>query len=44
MYVQDNVTDFILTVDDPVSWHARNLELNPADYSGLMRRLGPKVD
>lgn len=40
---KDNVTDFILTVDNPVSWHARNLELNPSDYSGLMRRLGPKL-
>ena len=39
----DNVTDFVLTVDDPVAWHARNLELNPTDYSGLMRRLGPKL-
>ena len=27
--------DFILAVDDPVSWHAANLKLNPQHYSFL---------
>lgn len=30
---QDNMTDFILAVEDPFDWHAKNLELNPDDYS-----------
>jgi translocator assembly and maintenance protein 41 len=40
---KDNVTDFILTVDDPIKWHEENLRLNPGDYSGIMRRIGPKL-
>ncbi len=40
---KDNVTDFILTVDDSAEWHERNLRLNPSDYSGLLRRLGPRA-
>jgi len=38
-----NMTDFILVVDNPQKWHQQNLELNPSDYSGLMRQLGPKI-
>ena len=33
--------DFILAVDDPLTWHTLNLERNPDHYSSLMRSLGP---
>jgi len=32
--VRNNMTDFIIAVDDPVSWHRQNLQLNPKDYAG----------
>ncbi len=30
------MTDFIIAVDDPVSWHRQNLQLNPKDYAGWL--------
>lgn len=38
-----NMTDFIFVVENTQAWHQQNLELNPSDYSGLMRQLGPKL-
>ena len=34
--IRKNMTDFIIAVDDPFSWHKLNLQLNPKDYAGLM--------
>ena len=31
---KNNMTDFILVVENSEQWHAKNLELNPKDYSG----------
>ena len=32
--VRNNMTDFIIALDDPVAWHRQNLQFNPKDYSG----------
>jgi len=40
---KNNMTDFIFVVENSQKWHQQNLQLNPTDYSGLMRRFGPKV-
>ncbi|XP_072027001.1 phosphatidate cytidylyltransferase, mitochondrial-like [Amphiura filiformis] len=37
----DNMIDFVFAVDDPVSWHRKNMDRNPSHYSAL-RFLGPK--
>ena len=34
------MVDYIFAVDDPVSWHAANLECNARHYSPLMRAAG----
>lgn len=33
---KDNMTDFILVVDNSEKWHAANLAKNPTDYSGKL--------
>ena len=33
--------DMVFVVDDPLSWHTKNLELNWSHYS-FLRRFGPK--
>lgn len=33
---RDNMTDLVLAVDDPGTWHKHNLLFNPKDYSGLI--------
>ena len=38
-----NMTDLILAVNDPLEWHKENIAMNPSDYAGLMRSLGPKM-
>jgi len=39
--VAKNMIDFIFAVDEPVSWHRENIEMNARHYSSL-RWLGPK--
>jgi len=39
--VTKNMIDFIFAVDEPVSWHRENMEMNSQHYSSL-RWLGPK--
>jgi hypothetical protein len=36
--VRKNMTDFIIAVDDPISWHKQNLQINPKDYAGLVNK------
>ncbi|XP_074054647.1 phosphatidate cytidylyltransferase, mitochondrial isoform X1 [Macrotis lagotis] len=38
---KDLMLDFVFTVDDPVAWHAKNLQKNRAHYS-FLRVFGPK--
>lgn len=33
--------DFILAVENPVEWHKKNLNKNPAHYS-VLRHIGPE--
>lgn len=33
--------DLILSVADPVAWHARNLEVNRGHYSSILAAAGP---
>lgn len=40
---KDNMTDFIIAVDDSRSWHRQNIDQNPHHYAGLIRNFGPKV-
>ena len=35
------LVDFIFAVDDPLSWHAANLERNGSHYSLLLQAAGP---
>ena len=32
---KNNMTDFMLVVEDSENWHSKNLEMNPKDYSGM---------
>eukprot|EP00095_Tigriopus_kingsejongensis_P005438 maker-scaffold224_size251237-snap-gene-0.21 protein:Tk05438 transcript:maker-scaffold224_size251237-snap-gene-0.21-mRNA-1 annotation:"hypothetical protein DAPPUDRAFT_202995" len=41
--IQDNMTDLIITVNDPEAWHRENRIRNPKDYSTWLRLCGPKV-
>lgn len=34
--------DVIVGVEDPVAWHAANMERNPSHYSSILKFLGPK--
>lgn len=34
--------DFVFTVDDPVTWHAKNMKKNWSHYS-FLKALGPRV-
>ena len=38
-YLQGDMLDFIMAVDDPVDWHQQNLDHNPTHYS-LLRYSG----
>ena len=35
--------DMIFAVEDPLQWHAQNIEMNADHYALLPRKLGPKV-
>ena len=35
-----SVVDFVFAVDDPLEWHAENMEVNPHHYAGHLRMLG----
>ena len=39
--LSQNMTDFIIGVEDSQSWHRENLRLHPGHYSGLARLGGP---
>lgn len=36
------MVDYVVAVDDPISWHAENLRTNSRHYSRLMRILGAR--
>ena len=38
--LSQNMTDFIIGVEDSESWHRENLRLHPGHYSGLARMGG----
>ena len=40
--VRGKMLDFVLAVDEPSVWHARNMDINPTDYSQVARWLGPQ--
>ena len=40
--LSQNMTDFIIGVEDSQSWHRENLRLHPSHYSGLARLGGPE--
>ncbi len=37
---KNNVTDFVLVVEDSADWHRENLTKNPSDYTGILRLCG----
>lgn len=39
--VSTNMLDFVFAVDNSVSWHAKNLTLNPKHYA-FIRNVGPR--
>lgn len=40
---KDNMTDFIIAVDNPEVWHQQNRIKNPKDYATVLRLFGPQV-
>ena len=41
--MKNNMTDFIIGVNNSVQWHGDNLRIHPGHYSSLARLGGPRM-